>query len=118
MNNSILTLWMLMSLSMAPASSTSVPLCQFTVESFVSSLSTDQSIDQQVDKILSPPLRIIFFKKISELLPVCEEISDEEERRHCQRNIQSYWSYLAPVLYSDNLNTEAVYQRICGSDLG
>ena len=56
--------------------------------------------------------------KISALLPVCEEISDEEARRHCERNIQSYWRYLAPSLYSVNLNTDTVYQRVCGSDLG
>ena len=56
--------------------------------------------------------------KISALLPVCEEISEEDARRHCERNIQSYWRYLAPSLYNLNLNTELVYQRICGSDLG
>merc|ERR1712066_801541 len=91
-----------MSLMMSPASTASVPLCQFTVESFVSSLSTEQSIDQQ----------------ISELLPLCQEIAEEEERNHCERNLRSYWRYLATALYDDNLNTEAVYQRICGLDLG
>merc|ERR550517_16328 len=82
--------------------SSSVPLCQFTVESFVSSLSSEESLHQQ----------------ISALLPLCDQISEEEERSHCERNINSYWSYLGPALYEDNLNTEAVYQRICGSEQG
>ena len=51
-------------------------------------------------------------------MPICEGISEEEERSHCERNINSYWSYLAPALYEVNLNTEAVYERICGLDQG
>ena len=98
----MVTGWLFFPLLIVPVFSARVPLCQFTVEAFVSSLSTDESILQQ----------------ISALLPVCEEISEEEARRHCERNIQSYWRYLAPSLYTDNLNTDTVYQWICASDPG
>ena len=51
-------------------------------------------------------------------MPICEELDEEEARSHCERNINSYWTYLAPALYGDNINTEAVYERICGLDQG
>ena len=56
--------------------------------------------------------------QISVLMPICEELDEEEARSHCERNINSYWTYLAPALYGDNINTEAVYERICGLDQG
>ena len=43
-----MTGWMFFPLLIAPVFTASVPLCQFTVEAFVSSLSTDESIIQQV----------------------------------------------------------------------
>ena len=98
----MVTGWLFFPLIIVPVISARVPLCQFTVEAFVSSLSTEESLLQQ----------------ISALLPLCEEISEEEARRHCERNLQSYWGYLAPNLYTANLDTEAVYQWVCGSDLG
>ena len=44
----LLTGWIFFPLLIVPVFSASVPLCQFTVEAFVSSLSTDESIIQQV----------------------------------------------------------------------
>ena len=53
------------------SSSSSVPLCQFTVESFVSSLSSDESLHQQVISLLaSPGLNIKAISDIRVTAPV------------------------------------------------
>ena len=55
----------MMSLLISPSLPTSVPLCQFTVESFVSLLSTDESIREQVRLIASNLSRLDRSSKIS-----------------------------------------------------
>ena len=35
--------------------------------------------------------------KIELLAPLCSEIEDEEARKHCDRNIHSYWSYFVDI---------------------
>ena len=51
--------------------SSSVPLCQFTVESFVSSLSSEESLHQQVISLLaSPGLNIKAISDIRVTAPV------------------------------------------------
>ena len=45
----------LLMVMLTPSSSSSVPLCQFTVESFVSSLSSEESLHQQVISLLASP---------------------------------------------------------------
>ena len=49
----LLTGCLLFPLLVIPVFSARVPLCQFTVEAFVSSLSTDESILQQVSLLYS-----------------------------------------------------------------
>ena len=57
------------------SSSSSVPLCQFTVESFVSSLSSDESLHQQVISLLaSPGLNIKAISDIRVTAPVWPDI--------------------------------------------
>merc|ERR1739838_1180143 len=79
-----------------------VPLCQFTVEAFVSTLESDSSLDDQS----------------AALLPVCSQLTDPDAKSHCQRNVQSYWAYLAPELYNANIATEAVFEWVCSLDYG
>merc|ERR1712215_32995 len=82
--------------------STYIPLCQFTVQKYVETLELDSSIDQQS----------------AAMLPICSQLEDDEARRHCQRSVQSYWSYLAPELYNANINTQEVVDWICNINFG
>merc|ERR1711915_865913 len=83
-------------------SASRVPLCQFTVGAFVTTLEKDTSLDDQADA----------------LLPICEELSDDEALRHCQRNVRSYWAYLAPQLYDANINNQEVFDWACSTTYG
>ena len=47
------------------------------------------------------------------LLPLCSELVDEDAARHCERNLHSYWAYLAPELYTANLATEEAAAAVC-----
>merc|ERR1712126_110302 len=52
-------------------------ICDDTIKNFLTVVENDTSIDMQIDV----------------LLPVCSQIEEEEARRHCERNINSYWSF-------------------------
>jgi len=58
-------------------------LCE-PLQSFADHVENDTSVQNQIDV----------------LLPVCSDLTDEEALRHCERNINSYWSYFVSVDYA------------------
>ena len=54
-------------------------------------------------------------------MPVCSELTDDEEMRHCERNIRSYWSYFVSLdfgFYRNIFYKAETADYICNLPLG
>merc|ERR1712098_603047 len=56
-------------------------ICRDTIDRITKVLESDDSITEQIDV----------------LLPVCSDLTDEEDLERCKRNINSYWSYFVSL---------------------
>merc|ERR1712080_732399 len=50
------------------------------------------------------------------LLPICDQVQDQDFLRRCRRGVKSYWAYLAPQLYSNYI--VANWETLCHIDHG